>query len=206
MKRVPRILGTWGGSMTRKPGRGGRPFEGKDESDLFRTAFPGDGDGMRSAVRGGGPPDPERAARWEAAVELARRFLSEEAPAGPSFRSAADVFARYRYLIADSAVELFLALLLDVKHRLLGEARISVGTLDGSLVHPREVFAPAVGERAAAVILVHNHPSGDPAPSSEDREVTRRLRAAGGIVGIAVLDHVIIGNRAFYSFREEPDW
>lgn len=161
---------------------------------------------MRIAVRGGGSPDPARAARWEAVVELARRFLSEEAPKGPSFRSAADVFARYRYLIADSPVEVFLALLLDVKHRVLGEARVSVGVLDGSLIHPREVFAPAVGERAAAVILVHNHPSGDPAPSAEDREVTRRLRAAGGIVGIAVLDHVIIGSRAFYSFREESDW
>lgn len=192
--------------MPRRPGREGRPFEGKDESELFRTAFPGDGDGMRTAVRVGGTPDPARAARWEAVVELVRRFLSEEAPTGPSFRSAADVFARYRYLIADSPVEVFLALLLDVKHRFLRDARVSVGILDGSLIHPREVFAPAVGERAGAIILVHNHPSGDPAPSPEDREVTRRLRAAGGIVGIPVLDHVIIGSRAFYSFREESDW
>lgn len=192
--------------MPRKPGRDGRPLEGWDEPQLFRTAFPGDGDGMRAAVRGGGTPDPERAARWEAVVELARRFLSEESPAGPPFRSAADVFARYRYLIADSPVELFLALLLDTKHRFQREERVSVGILDGSLIHPREVFAPAVRERAGAVILVHNHPSGDPAPSPEDREVTRRLRAAGGIVGIPVLDHVIIGNLAFYSFREESDW
>ncbi len=192
--------------MPRGPGRNGRPLEGKDESDLFRAAFPGDGDGMRMAVRGEGAPDPARAARWEAVVELARRYLSEEVPRGKSYRSAAEVFARYRYLIADSPVELFLALLLDVKHRVLREARVSVGILDGSLIHPREVFAPAVGERAGAVILVHNHPSGDPAPSPEDREVTRRLRAAGGIVGIPVLDHVIIGNRGFYSFREESDW
>ncbi len=192
--------------MVRRPGRRGRPLEGTEEPDLFHAAFPGDGDGMRLLVRGGGPPDPERAARWEAVLELARRYLAEEIPKGPAFRSAAEVFARYRYLIADSPVEVFLALLLDVKHRLLREARVSVGILDGSIIHPREVFAPAVGERAGAVILVHNHPSGDPAPSPEDREVTRRLRAAGGIVGIPVLDHVIIGDRAFYSFREESDW
>ncbi len=192
--------------MPRRPGRNGRPMEGAEEPELFRAAFPGDGDGMRMAVRGDGPSDPERAARWEAALELARRYLAEEAPRGPAFRSAADVFARYRYLIADAPVEVFLTVLLDVKHRFLREARVSVGILDGSLIHPREVFAPAVGERAGAVILVHNHPSGDPSPSPEDREVTRRLRAAGGIVGIPVLDHVIIGNRAFYSFREESDW
>ncbi len=192
--------------MPRRPGRNGRPMEGAEEPELFRAAFPGDGDGMRMAVRGDGPSDPERAARWEAALELARRYLVEEVPRGPAFRSAAEVFARYRYLIADSPVEVFLAVLLDVKHRFLREARVSVGILDGSLIHPREVFAPAVGERAGAVILVHNHPTGDPSPSPEDREVTRRLRAAGGIVGIPVLDHVIIGNRAFYSFREESDW
>jgi len=192
--------------MPRRPGRNGRPLEGREEADLFLAAFPEDGDRMWTAVRGGGSSDPARAARWEAVVELARRYLSEDVPRGPSFRSAAEVFARYRYLIADSPVEVFLALLLDVKHRFLRDARVSVGILDGSLIHPREVFAPAVGERAAAVILVHNHPSGDPAPSPEDREVTRRLRAAGGIVGIPVLDHVIIGSRAFYSFREESDW
>ncbi len=192
--------------MPRRPGRDGRPLEGTEERDLFRGAFPGDGDLMRAAARGEGAADPARAARWEAVLEIARRFLSEEVPRGPTFRSAADVFARYRYLIADSPVEVFLALHLDVKHRLLSESRVSVGILDGSLIHPREVFAAAVGERAGAVILVHNHPSGDPAPSPEDREVTRRLRAAGGIVGIPVLDHVIIGNCAFFSFREESDW
>ena len=192
--------------MPRRPGREGRPFEGKDESELFRTAFPGDGDGMRTAARGGGTPDPARAARWEAVVELVRRFLSEEAPTGPSFRSAADVFARYRYLIADSPVEVFLAVLLDVKNRRMDDVRVSTGILNGSLIHPREVFAPALRERAASVLLVHNHPSGDPSPSAEDREATRRLRSAGGIVGIAVLDHVIIGDGSFYSFREEGDW
>jgi DNA repair protein RadC len=103
-------------------------------------------------------------------------------------------------------VEVFLSVLLDVKHRPLREDRVSTGILDGSLIHPREVFVAAVRERAAAVILVHNHPSGDPKPSGQDREVTRRLRAAGGILGIPVVDHVILGEGAFFSFREEGGW
>ncbi|MEW6720018.1 MAG: JAB domain-containing protein [Thermodesulfobacteriota bacterium] len=161
---------------------------------------------MRRAARGDPPVEPELALRWEAAVELARRALSAPLPRPEPFRSGADVFARYRYLLADAPVEMFLAVLLDVKHRPLGEARVSAGILDGSLVHPREVFVAAVRERAAGVILVHNHPSGDPAPSEQDREVTRRLRSAGGILGIPVVDHVILGDGAFFSFREEGDW
>jgi DNA repair protein RadC len=121
-------------------------------------------------------------------------------------RSAADVYERYRYLLADSPVEVFLVVLLDVKHRLSQDACVSVGILNGSLIHPREVFATAVAKRAASIVLVHNHPSGDPFPSPEDREVTQRLRSAGEIVGIPVLDHVIIGSCSFYSFREEGNW
>lgn len=192
--------------MPRKPGRDGRPLEDAREEDLFRAAFPGDWEGMRRAARGEGREDPARGARWEAAVELARRTLAAPLPREAPLRSASDVYARYRYLLADSPVEVFLALLLDVKHRPVREVRVSVGTLDGSLIHPREVFARAVAERAGAVLLVHNHPSGDPSPSPEDREVTRRLRSAGEIVGIPVLDHVIIGDCAFHSFREEAGW
>lgn len=192
--------------MAKLPGRDGRPFEGADEEELFRLAFPEDPGGVRRAARGEGPGDRLLLARWEAAVELARRTLSAPLPRPAPLRSAEDVFARYRYLIGDSPVEVFLAVLLDVKHRGMGEARVSTGILNGSLIHPREVFAPAIRERAAAVIVVHNHPSGDPAPSAEDREATRRLRTAGEIVGIPLLDHVIIGERSFYSFREEADW
>jgi DNA repair protein RadC len=162
---------------------------------------------MRRFASGLSPgADPARRARWEAALELARRALSAPADRGAQHRSAADIFARYRYRLAAVPVEQFHTLLLDVKHRAIRDVRISVGILDGSLIHPREVFAEAVRERAASVILVHNHPSGDPSPSPEDREVTRRLRSAGGIVGIPVLDHVIIGDRSFYSFRESLDW
>jgi DNA repair protein RadC len=102
--------------------------------------------------------------------------------------------------------EVFCVLLLDAKHRKLREARISEGSLTASIVHPREVFAPAVRESAAALILVHNHPSGDPSPSPEDVELTRRLRQAGEIVGIRVLDHVIVGAEHHFSFVDAGQW
>ena len=187
-------------------GRRDRPLEREDDGTLFRVAFPGDGEPMRGVARGEGPRDPARELRWEAALELARRALSAPVARQEPFRCAAEVFERYRYRFASLPVEVFVALLLDVKHRPVREERVSVGVLDGSLIHPREVFAAAVRERAAAVILLHNHPSGDPAPSPEDREVTRRLRDAGGILGIPVLDHVIVGDGAFFSFREEDGW
>jgi DNA repair protein RadC len=187
-------------------GRDARPLEGVEETELFRRAFPDDGEGMRLAALGGEPADAGRVLRWEAVLELARRTLAVPRRRPEPFRSAADVFERYRFLLSDSPVEVFVVVLLDVKHRPLREERVSAGTLDGSLIHPREVFSAAVRERAAAVLLLHNHPSGDPAPSGQDREVTRRLRSAGGILGIPVVDHVILGDAAFFSFREEGDW
>ena len=192
--------------MRRRPGRPGWPFEGMDETTLFRAAFPQEWEGMLRVAREEEPSDGALRKRWEAVIELARRTLSSPLPRSEPVRSAADVFERYRYLVGDSPVEEFVTVLLDVKHRVLRDVRVSVGILNGSLIHPREVFAAAVAERAAAVVLVHNHPSGDPSPSPEDREVTRRLRSAGGIVGIPVMDHVIIGDCSFYSFREEADW
>lgn len=192
--------------MRRKPGRNGRPMEAAGEAELFRAAFGEEWERMRDTAFGGEAADAGLRARWEATVELVRRALSAPPVLPEPFRSAADVFERYRYLVADYQVEVFLAVLLDVKNRRTQDVRVSTGILNGSLIHPREVFAPAVQERAAAVLLVHNHPSGDPSPSPEDREVTKRLRSAGGIVGITVLDHVIIGENSFYSFREEADW
>jgi DNA repair protein RadC len=192
--------------MLRNPGRNGRPLEASEETDLFRSAFPGDWERMLRVARGEEPSDAALNSRWEAAVEIVRRALSAPRSLPEPFRSASDVFERYRYILVDYPVEVFLVLLLDVKNRRMQDIRVSTGILNGSLIHPREVFAPAVRERAASILLVHNHPSGDPAPSPEDREVTKRLRSAGGIVGIAVLDHVIIGDGSFYSFREEADW
>jgi DNA repair protein RadC len=92
---------------------------------------------------------------------------------------------------------------LDGRHRVLREVMASQGTLTASLVHPREVFRPALREAAAAVILVHNHPSGDPTPSREDREVTQRLVQVGEILGVPVLDHVIVAERGYVSLRQD---
>jgi len=187
-------------------GRWDRPLKEVDEGELFRAAFPGDGEPMRRIARREGAYDADRELRWESVLELARRALSAPVSRPEPFRCAAEVFEGYRHRFASVPVEVFLAVLLDVKHRPVREERVSVGVLDASLIHPREVFAAAVRERAAAVILLHNHPSGDPEPSPEDREVTRRLRNAGGILGIPVLDHVIVGDGAFFSFREEDGW
>ena len=95
-----------------------------------------------------------------------------------------------------------LAVLLDTKHRMIKEVCVSVGCLDSTIVHPREVFRPAVAEAAAAVILVHNHPSGDPAPSAEDRAVTRRLAATAEVLGVELLDHVIVARQGCVSLRD----
>ena len=98
--------------------------------------------------------------------------------------------------------EHFVVLMLDGRNRVVGESQISQGTLTASLVHPREVFRPAVSAAAAAIVLVHNHPSGDPSPSAEDQRVTQRLVEAGEIVGIRVVDHVVVAEGGFYSFQE----
>ena len=94
-------------------------------------------------------------------------------------------------------------LLVDARSRLLGERCISVGSLMASVIHPREVFRPAIGLAAAAVILVHNHPSGDPTPSVEDHQVTARLAEAGQLLGIRLLDHVVVAAEGYRSFRDE---
>ncbi len=98
-----------------------------------------------------------------------------------------------------------MVLLLDGRHRVMSESQISQGTLTASLVHPREVFRPAVQAAAAAIVLVHNHPSGDPTPSPEDLEVTRRLVSAGEVIGIRVVDHVVVADRGFHSFQESGE-
>ncbi|MDX6768938.1 MAG: JAB domain-containing protein [Elusimicrobiota bacterium] len=97
--------------------------------------------------------------------------------------------------------EHFLVLMLDARKQVTGISVVSIGTLSASLVHPRELFKPAILANAAAVVVAHNHPSGDPTPSIEDREVTRRLVRAGELLGIPVLDHLIVAE-TFYSFRE----
>ena len=146
---------------------------------------------------------PAKTATLRACFELGRRLAAGRLNAGEAIRAPADVHRTLHPRLRHLRQERFLALLLDGRHRLMRIETVSQGTLTASLVHPREVFRPALQEAAAALILVHNHPSGDPAPSPEDREVTRRLARAGEILGVRVLDHVIVAERGYRSLREE---
>jgi DNA repair protein RadC len=147
-----------------------------------------------------------RIAAVRAAIELGRRAAAVPIGFGDPVRDAASVYAHVRGRLPQLDRELFLALLLDGRNRLRAEICVSEGTLTTALVHPREVFAPAIRDRAAALILVHNHPSGDPTPSSEDVALTDRLRQVGEVVGIRVLDHVVVGHGRYISFAEERRW
>ena len=143
-----------------------------------------------------------KASRVLAALELGARLASEDGSAAASLQSPADA-ARYllpRY--AARPVETFGLLALDARHRLRREAVVSVGCLTASLVHPREVFQEAVVSRAAALVLFHNHPSGDPEPSAEDLALTRRLSAVGSLMGIEILDHIVLGAGRYVSLKE----
>jgi DNA repair protein RadC len=143
-----------------------------------------------------------RAARVLAAFALGRQVAGLRLAPGARFRSGADIFRHYHGRLRDLRKEQFWAVLLDGKNRVLREERVSEGSLTASLVHPREVFAPAIRESAGALVFVHNHPSGDPTPSVEDVEITRRLCAVADLVGIRVLDHVVVGDGAYVSFLE----
>lgn len=142
------------------------------------------------------------ASRVLAALELGRRAAAETTGPGDQVRGPADVFARMGPRLQDAPQEEFHALLLNSRNRVIREVFVTRGLLDTALVHPREVFRPAVSEGAAGVILVHNHPSGDPTPSAEDRAVTRQLASAGRAVGIPVLDHVIVGRGGYRSLAD----
>jgi DNA repair protein RadC len=143
-----------------------------------------------------------RAAQVLAAVELGRRTLVRAPRSRPQFTTPREVAAYLMPQFGSCAVEQFGVVLLDVKHRVLKTRLLSVGSLDASVVHPREVFRTAVVGGAAAVVLFHNHPSGDATPSREDLELTRRLVAAGELMGITVLDHVILADTRYVSLRE----
>jgi len=105
-------------------------------------------------------------------------------------------------VIPDDGREHFGIAMLDVRHRLIGLHEVSVGCLTSSLVHPREVFCPAVTSKAAAIVLYHNHPSGDPEPSAEDGALTQRLVQGGMLLGIEVLDHIVLGDGRYVSFKQ----
>jgi DNA repair protein RadC len=145
-----------------------------------------------------------KASQIKAAFELANRLEGySEAGSKPVVKTPDDVVGLVRGRLKGKKKEYFLALLLDTRNQLIKVAEISVGTLEGSLVHPREVFKEAISATAASVVFVHNHPSGDPTASEDDIGLTKRLAEVGEIVGIDVLDHIIIGDKNFLSLKRE---
>ncbi len=145
-------------------------------------------------------------AQIKAAFELGRRLLQDAADKTsqvPSFKNSTDVYNYYRPMFYGLKKEKFLCVMLDAKNRVFKEMVVSDGSLTSSLVHPREVFRYAIKEAAASVLLVHNHPSGDPNPSRDDIEITERLSKTGRIVGINVLDHIIISDTKYLSLKEK---
>jgi DNA repair protein RadC len=145
---------------------------------------------------------PAKIAQMKASLEMARRLGSRKWESGQPLRSSEDVFHHFRHDLEKEKKELFYVILLNNKNKKLREVKISEGSLTASLVHPREVYNPVIRESAAAVIFVHNHPSGDPAPSQEDIEITRRLKEVGEVMGVRVLDHVVIGHDRYFSFSD----
>lgn len=143
-----------------------------------------------------------KAASLVAAFDLGRRLAEVPFIAGRPVGGPVDVERHFVPRLGLRDRESFHVLVLDGRHRLIREEEVSVGTLTASLVHPREVFRGAIRASAAAIVLVHNHPSGDPSPSAEDRSVTHRLAEAGRVLGIEVLDHVVVARGGHFSFRE----
>ena len=145
-----------------------------------------------------------KAAQIKAAAELSSRIDGYSESTGKTVvQTPEDVASLVRGRLRDKKKEYFLAILLDTRNRLIRVAEVSVGSLDSSIVHPREVFKEAISASAASVIFVHNHPSGDTEASPDDVNLTKRLAEAGEIVGIDVLDHIIIGGRSHVSLKRE---
>jgi DNA repair protein RadC len=144
-----------------------------------------------------------KAAILSAAFELVRRIQSLKVPARSSFKRSSDVANHYLPLMRDLRKEVFKVLLLNRANRLIKEVFVSEGTLDASIVHPRDVFREALLEPAAGVILIHNHPSGNPSPSEEDLRITKQLVEAGRLLGIKVYDHIILAGESYRSLADE---
>ncbi|BDV41553.1 DNA repair protein RadC [Geotalea uraniireducens] len=149
------------------------------------------------------PPEKKKITILSIEAKYRKEVVREDAPAWVSkrFTSASQVFEMFHDLQRE-AKEHFIALHLDGKNRIACLDRVSVGSLNQSIVHPREVFKTALLSSAAAILLLHNHPTGDPTPSREDLEITRRIKEAGELLGIRVLDHIIIGE-SYLSFAEQ---
>ena len=187
---------------------GGRSGTGTEVSEPSRglLAWAGGLQGLRersayelARFRGVGPT---KAARLLAAFEIGRRSVLASPGFGRTIYGAAAAAAFLRPCLFGLQQEEFHVLILDTRHRLRGHRLVSRGSLQTSIVHPREVFRPALRLAAAALVVAHNHPSGDPEPSREDECVTERLREAGTLLGIRLLDHLILGTSSYYSFAE----
>lgn len=146
---------------------------------------------------------PAKAAQIKAVFEIAKRYAAEKIEIGEKFQNSRQVFNHFHESMRTKKKEVFVAMLLDGKNRMMRDVTVSEGCLTSSIVHPRELFNHVIRDSAANVILVHNHPSGDPAPSKEDRDITKRLKEVGELVGVKVLDHIIIGDGRYVSFADE---
>lgn len=153
-----------------------------------------------TTVKGVGPA---KAMQIQAGIELGRRIAKSSFEDRTVIRSPGDVAAYVTEELRYLQKEHFVCLFLNTKNQIIGQETLSVGSLNASIVHPREVFRSAIKRSSASIICVHNHPSGDPTPSPEDIQLTARLSEAGEIIGIDVLDHVIIGDRSFVSLKEK---
>lgn len=138
-----------------------------------------------------------------AMLELAQRLSKQQAIKGFNISSPASVAKIYMQQMRYLKQEHFKVVYFDIKNKLLGDKDITIGTINTTIVHPREVFSQAVKISAASIIVLHNHPSGDPEPSKEDIQVTRRLLESGKILGIDLLDHIIIGDGVYLSLKEK---
>lgn len=150
-------------------------------------------------VKGVGPA---KAAQIKAAIELGKRLFIESSKIKDKIQCSEDVYKRVGPYLRDLNKEVFKVLLLTTRNNIILEKTLFEGSLTESVVSPREVIKEAIGESAAAVIFVHNHPSGDPSPSEEDKRVTTQLKGACELMGITVLDHIIIGEDRYFSFAD----
>lgn len=145
------------------------------------------------------------AARILAAIEIGKRIANASTSELEHITSPGDAAQFLMGRLRNETHEKFVVLLLNSKNRVIRVKQIAEGSLTSAVVHPRETFAPAVTSHAACILVAHNHPSGDPYPSTEDRNLTRALEEAGSVLGIPLLDHVIIGDGRYFSFKEHGD-
>jgi DNA repair protein RadC len=147
-----------------------------------------------------------KAAQVLAAIELGRRTLTRRSRERPQLLAPGQTVAFLMPVFGGRGIEQFGVVLLDTKYRVIRTALVTTGTLNTTIVEPRDVYREAAMGAASAVVVFHNHPSGDPAPSDADVELTWRLRAAGTLMGIELLDHVILGDGRYFSFKETGHW